>query len=195
MKFISKTLLAGLAAVLPLAVTVYLLYWLATKAEAVLGTGLQFLIPPAWYHPGLGLAAGVIVLFLIGLLARTWLLTGILRLGDRLLGGLPLVKTVYGAIRDLTRFLAGGDQREFDQVVSFRLGEEGPHMLGFVTRADLAGSAPSLGRDDVVAVYLPMSYQIGGYTLLVRRERLMPVAMSLEDAMRFTVTAGMSFRK
>lgn len=45
---------------------------------------------------------------------------------------------------------------------------------------------------DQVAVYLPLSYQIGGYTLLVPRSAVKPVDMSLEDAMRFTLTAGLS---
>ena len=51
---------------------------------------------------------------------------------------------------------------------------------------------PFAAAKETVAVYFPMSYQIGGYTLFLPRERLTPVKMSMEDAMRFVVTAGMS---
>ena len=64
-------------------------------------------------------------------------------------------------------------------------------LLGFVTlddHRDLPFAAP----EHTVAVYFPMSYQIGGYTLFLPRARLKPLDMSMEDAMRFVVTAGMS---
>jgi uncharacterized membrane protein len=65
-------------------------------------------------------------------------------------------------------------------------------VLGFVTREDFGTMPVGLGGPDVVAVYLPMSYQIGGYTVLLPRRLVEPVDMSVEDALRFTVTAGMS---
>jgi uncharacterized membrane protein len=67
-------------------------------------------------------------------------------------------------------------------------------MLGFVTLEDLdgVGLASPDGGEESVAVYLPMSYQIGGYTVLLPRSYLTPVDMGMEEAMRFLITAGLS---
>jgi uncharacterized membrane protein len=66
------------------------------------------------------------------------------------------------------------------------------YLLGFVTRQDLSRLPLGMEGRDTIAVYLPMSYQIGGYTLLLPRTMVEPVQMSMEDALRFTITAGMS---
>ena len=63
-------------------------------------------------------------------------------------------------------------------------------LLGFVTRADFS-HAPGIARADEVAVYLPMSYQVGGYTVLVPRSACTPVDMSREEALKFILTAGL----
>jgi uncharacterized membrane protein len=64
--------------------------------------------------------------------------------------------------------------------------------MGFVTRDDLAGLPPGMGEPGMIMVYMPMSYQVGGYTALVPRASVQPVDMSFEEAMRFTLTAGLS---
>ena len=65
-------------------------------------------------------------------------------------------------------------------------------LIGFVTRDDLSTLPGGLGSKDEIAVYLPMSYQIGGYTVLIPRQNVEPINISMEDAFRFTVTAGVS---
>jgi uncharacterized membrane protein len=77
------------------------------------------------------------------------------------------------------------------QVVRVRVADH-MHLIGFVTREDFTTLPAGLGGADVIAVYLPMSYQVGGYTVLLPRRLVEPVDMSVEDALRFAVTAGMS---
>ncbi len=101
------------------------------------------------------------------------------------------MKTVYGAVRDLTGFLSKKDTRKFDKVVLVQLPNVPVRLLGFVTVEDLSNVGLDQG-DGSVAVYLPMSYQIGGYTVLLPSSYLTPVEMSMEDAMRFLITAGLS---
>ena len=64
-------------------------------------------------------------------------------------------------------------------------------LLGFVTREDFSDLPAGLAGEGVVAVYLPMSYQIGGYTVMLPRSAIEPVNMSMQDAMKFAVTGGM----
>src|SRR5688500_13509448 len=64
-------------------------------------------------------------------------------------------------------------------------------VLGFVTRAEFTDLPAGIGTPSEIAVYLPMSYQVGGYTLIMPRESAKPIEMSREDAMKFILTAGL----
>lgn len=190
MKGLSKIFFTGLAAVLPVLLTFYILVWLGAKAESVFGGTLNLLLPAHWYKPGMGLVAGVVFIFLVGLTLRAWAVRRFFSLGERLLNRIPLVKAIYGSIRDLMNFFGGKDQG-FSQVVLVRLGDTQMKLLGFVTREDFGDLPAGLAGEGVVAVYMPMSYQIGGYTVLLPRSAIEPVNMSMQEAMKFAVTGGM----
>jgi uncharacterized membrane protein len=98
---------------------------------------------------------------------------------------------VYGALRDLFGLFAGHEEDQAMQVVSVALPGTGMRALGFVSRADFSDLPEGIGREGEIAVYLPMSYQIGGYTLFMQRAQAVPVALSREDAMKFILTAGL----
>ena len=76
-------------------------------------------------------------------------------------------------------------------MVSVQLPGIDMRLLGFLTRSDFSDMAKGVGNEDEMAVYLPMSYQVGGYTVLIPRKRVTPVPMSREEAMRFVLTAGL----
>lgn len=190
MKGLSKIFFTGLAAVLPVLLTFYILVWLGSKAESVFGGTINLLLPEHWYKPGMGLVAGVLFIFLVGLTLRAWVVRRFFSLGERLLSRIPLVKAIYGSIRDLMGFFGGKDQG-FSQVVLVRLGDTQMKLLGFVTREDFNDLPAGLAGNGIVAVYLPMSYQIGGYTVMLPRSAIEPVNMSMQEAMKFAVTAGM----
>lgn len=189
LRTIGRIFFTGLAAVLPLAITAAILWWLGSSAERVLGAAVIWLIPNRWYVPGMGILLGIVLIFVIGLLARAWLFRKIFGLWDGLFNRIPLVKTVYGAVQDFMKFISG-DSRHFDRVVMVEL--NGHRIVGFVTCEDSAALPAPLGEDERIAVYFPMSYQIGGYTVFVPRDRVTPVEMDMETAMRFVVTAGLS---
>ena len=77
------------------------------------------------------------------------------------------------------------------QVVSVKLPGTDWRLLGFVTRAEFDDLPAGIGAAGEIAVYLPMSYQVGGYTAIVPRDSARPVEMSREDAMKFILTAGL----
>jgi uncharacterized membrane protein len=192
LKHITATFLRGLVTLLPILLTVYILYWLAVTAESLLGTPLKALLPDWMYRPGLGLLVGVALVFGVGLVMELYVARRLWALLERALLQVPVVKTLYGAIKDFAGFVSESSrQKGMGQVVRVRLADH-VHLLGFVTREDFAAMPAGLGGPDVIAVYLPMSYQIGGYTLLLPRRLVEPVDMSTEDALRFVVTAGMS---
>jgi len=101
----------------------------------------------------------------------------------------PLIKSIYRAVRDFLTFLSKGKDRGPRQVVAIKVGQTGIKLVGFVTRKDLSFLGESL-EEGRVAVYLPFSYQIGGYTALVQQAAVEPLDVPLEEAMQFVMTAG-----
>lgn len=195
MKKVGKLFLQGLMAILPIVLTLYVLYWLAASAENNLGGLIRLFIPDRWYVPGLGLAAGFLLILGVGILLRIWLFRKLFEWGEDLLEKLPLVKSFYGSIRDLMGFFDPSKKKDFDKVVMVSLEGINARLIGFVTREDFQDLPEGIGKDQTVAVYLPMSYQMGGFTVFVPRERIEPVDMTIEEAMRFALTAAVSLKK
>jgi uncharacterized membrane protein len=189
LKWLGRVLLKGLVAILPIGLTVYVVYWLGVTTESLLSGPLKWLLPPGVYRPGMGLVAGFLVLFVAGLLVNAYLVRRVLGLGDSLLMRVPVVKTVYASIRDLTALVNTNDRkRELERVVMVRFGAG--RVIGFVTQenATLRGFP---GAGDLVAVYLPMSYQIGGYTVYLPRDQIEATDLTVEAAMRIVITGGL----
>ena len=192
-----RIMFRGLVAMLPSLLTIYILFWLVRSAETVLGGLLRFLLPEGWYLPGMWLLTGLLVTFLFGLALNAFLVRRLLELGDQLVDHIPLVKTLYGSLKDFIGFFAKQRDSQFSQVVSMELefGGKTLRMIGFVTRSDFSNLPAGIGEEGEIAVYLPLSYQIGGYTVIVPRSAVKPINMSPHRAMGFVVTGGMTADK
>jgi uncharacterized membrane protein len=186
---IGRIFLTGLLTVLPIIATVYFAVWVLTVLEEFFGRQLKYLIPDEWYHTGMGLAVALVFVFLVGLLMHAILFRRLFGWAEKMLLGVPLVRSVYAALRDLLGLFAEHKEPSL-QVVSLDL-PGNMRVLGFVTRADFSDAPPGIARAGEVAVYLPMSYQVGGYTVLVPKSACTPVEMSREEAMKFILTAGL----
>lgn len=184
-------LVRGLVVVLPIALTLWLLWWFGTTVESLLHRAIVLVVPEDVYRPGMGIVAAVALLIAAGVAVNAFLVRRLLAAWEALMDRIPIVKSVYGAVRDFAGFLpTGGEKRELRRVVMARLGEA--RLVGFVTRDDAADLGLGPGAEGMSAVYFPMSYQIGGYTLLLPRERLEPLDLPVETAMRLVLTGGMS---
>jgi uncharacterized membrane protein len=186
---IGRIFATGLLTLLPIIVTIYFTVWLLTVLERFFSKQVLFLIPDEWYRTGMGLVAAVAVVFLVGLLMHAILFRRLFGWAEKLLLEIPLVRSVYAAMRDLIGLFAD-DKQPALQVVSLDL-PGNLRVLGFVTRNDFNDGPQGLARGDEVAVYLPMSYQVGGYTVFVPKSACKPVDMSREEAMKFILTAGL----
>ena len=192
MKFISRNILAGLAAILPIVLTLYLLYWFAVTAETALGGMIRLFLPEPMYWPGMGLVAALLVVFVLGLLMHAYVFQRLFARGERLLYHMPLIKTVYRAIRDFFDYFSPSSKKEFEQVVAVNIGDTGMQVIGFVTQAIPERLPEDFRGEDSILVYLPLSYMIGGYAVLMPRSAVRPLDMNMEEAMRFTLTAGVT---
>ncbi|MBV6416990.1 MAG: hypothetical protein CMLOHMNK_01609 [Steroidobacteraceae bacterium] len=189
MSHLGRILLKGLVAILPIGLTIYLIYWLGVTTETLLSGPIRWFVPEERYVPGMGLVAGFVVLFLVGLLVNAYVVRRGMHVVEALVMRVPVVKTVYGALRDVTKLVnTSGRKSELERVVMVEFGPG--RVMGFVTQEH--ATLPGIGTDeDLVAVYLPMSYQIGGYTVYLPRSRIEPTDLTVEAAMRIVLTGGL----
>lgn len=111
MKNIGKYILTGLVTMLPVILTLYLLYWLAVSAETLLGE----LIPQEIYFPGMGVAVALLAMFIVGMLMHTRPIRQIFLRGERIFYQLPVVKSIYAAFRDFMDYFSPGRKKDFDR--------------------------------------------------------------------------------
>ncbi|MDH5552144.1 MAG: DUF502 domain-containing protein [Nitrosomonas sp.] len=189
---IGKTLLTGFITILPIVLTIYLLYWLAVSSENVMSSALHLVFPDLVYFPGLGMIVGLFAVFFIGLMMKAIIVRQLFVFSEQILYKLPLIRTVYRAIRDLFDFLSP-KKEGLGKVVTVNI--NGMEMIGFVTQEDSSKLSAFFKNSDSVLVYLPMSYMIGGFTVMIPRKNIQPCAMSMDEAMRFVLTAGITGKK
>jgi uncharacterized membrane protein len=188
-RHVGRIFITGLLTVLPIIATIYFAVWVLSVLERFFGKQVMFLIPDEWYRTGMGLVVAIVFVFLVGLLMHAILFRRLFGWAERVLLEIPLVRSVYAALRDLLGLFAEHKEPSL-QVVSLDL-PGNLRVLGFVTRADFSDAPAGVARADEVAVYLPMSYQVGGYTVFVPKSACTPIDMSREEAMKFILTAGL----
>ena len=123
----------------------------------------------------------------VGLLMYSFVVRQIYSRVTRLLERIPVVKSVYGMIVDVVRIFGSADERPFRKVVLVQV-ENNFEQIGFLTRDNFDDIEDI--AEGMVAVYLPMSYQLGGFTVIVPADKIREIDMTVEDALRFCVTAG-----
>ncbi|MFC4700446.1 DUF502 domain-containing protein [Glaciecola siphonariae] len=180
-------ILKGLIAVLPLGLTLYFLYWLATTVEA----GLSPYFTSEYYFPGLGIVTTLVALALLGMLVNAYVVKLIIAYSNRFIEKLPLIKTLYGAIRDAVELFKSNNKDGERKPVSVLIAPD-IHAIGFITNTSVAEKLfPQQGK---VPVYMPLSYQIGGYTLYVPEDKITYLDIDVETAMRIAMTGGTSIQ-
>jgi len=185
--------LQGIAVVVPIGITIYVcayaMWWLDKMGRRFLKQVVDF------DAPGIGVVVGLAAIYLIGLFTRSLLFRKVGRLGEAVVERIPLVKSLYGALRDMMKFVGGGQPSERGVPARLTLSDGEVHMLGIVTQKqpqDHMGEGEA-GR---VAVYLPMSLQVGGFTVFVPPENIEYLEdMSVETAMKLSMTAGVGRKR
>lgn len=174
---------SGLLVILPLAGTVYLLRYVY---QLINGWGLA-LLPEDIRFPGLGLLVVVGLVLFIGFLARIWLTRKVFDFVDRLIQRLPFIKGVYGTLKDTIHSLFG-EKKSFDTVVFVPVA--GTRRIGFLTVKEPCFKTAD-GKE-YVGVYLPQSMQFAGDLHWFEREEIEVLDLSVDEAMRIILSAGVS---
>jgi len=182
----------GLLTALPLGLTVYLLYLFFRWTEAL----TMHLVRPFigdFYLPGLGLILGLTGILLLGFLVSQRCVGKLFSLIELPFTNLPVIKSIYSSLKDFADYFSPSRNKARQQtVVALRIPGHDLEMVGLVTRQRVDDLPTGFMQGDRVAVYLPMGYMIGGYTVFVPRSWVQPIDMTVEEAMRSSLFAWMS---
>jgi len=191
-KNLSQYFFRGLIAALPLGLTVYLLYLFLSWSETL---AMQVIRPfiGDFYVPGLGLLLGISGIVLLGVLMSQRWVGQLLALLELPFTNLPVVKSIYSSLKNFADYFSPQRNQTVQQtVVALRFPGQDLEIVGLVTRQRVDDLPAGFLQGDRVAVYLPMGYMIGGYTVFVPRAWVQPIDMSVEEAMRSSLFAWMS---
>lgn len=189
-RFLLQPLIKGSMVVLPLLITIWLL-WSALVWLNNLGITALAQLGISGLFPGMGLLLMLLTLLVVGLLFQFNPVSWLYQYVEDALLRFPLVKTLYGAVKDFAGMF-DQDKQHGQQVVLVNMPGQG-QLIGFITASRIPPAVREANaEEDLVAVYLPMSYMVGGYTLFIARSRVTLLDWSFEDAMRFALTAGVS---
>lgn len=190
-KSISKIFFKGVLGVFPLMLSLYFLYWFVTSLESFFDSYLLQVLPDTVRFPGLGVGIGFVVIFSIGLLLSTKFFSNIHRVILKPVRNIPLIKSVYGAIEDLMSYFAPSDEKDVSKVVKVLLPGQAFELVGLLTQDQLEKIDGINFEIDKVAVFIPMSYALGGYTIFVSKKHLEITDMKVEEAMKLALTSWM----
>ncbi|NPV91205.1 MAG: DUF502 domain-containing protein [Firmicutes bacterium] len=186
MKRLAKYFLQGVLVLLPITLTIYIVIWVFNLTDNILGQ-YYFMFLGVKIH-GLGLLTTIALITLVGILSNWFVSRSLIDYIDRLFGSMPLVKLIYGIIKDTMNALVGS-RSSFSKVVMVRLpGNEQIKLLGFVTAEEIEW----LNNKDLVAVYILQSMQWAGFTILVPKDSIEFLDVSADRALQFIVSAGMT---
>ena len=178
MNTLTKYFFKGLLFLIPIAVTLYVLYLIVSTVDRIFGFTV----------PGLGFLITIALVTIIGFLVSTFLAKGAARLIDNLFSRMPIVKMIYSAIKDLVNAFVG-EKKRFNKPVFVNISPDSSvRIAGFVTRESL----DTIGMADMMAVYIPQSYNFAGNLIIVPKEQVIPIDIESGKVMTFIVSGGVS---
>ena len=196
MNIVVKSLLKGLAIVLPLIITIELLRWLLTTIESVLAPVMQLLLPATWYLPGMAILGFMIACAVIGFSSRWAGVNWLWQLPGKVLMKLPGSKQIYGMLQDLIDVMAGKNFSD-GSVVMVKLPSSEIELIGIVTKqgGQAEDRMSSLMQEEQLAVFIPMAYNVGGYTIIIPRSCTRNIDMKPAEALQLVLSGGLGSSK
>ncbi|WP_083440284.1 DUF502 domain-containing protein [Aquincola tertiaricarbonis] len=196
-----KYLLAGLLVWLPMAVTVWVLHavlglmdgvfgWILSTTQAVLPTGLHGPIETLRDIPFLGLFVVVVLLLLTGVFATNFAGQWALRQGSRVLHRIPIVKSIYSSVKQVSDTLFSSNGNAFREAVLVQYPRAGAWTIAFITGRPGGEVAARLSGEHV-SLYVPTTPNpTSGFFLMVPRSEVIALRMSVDEALKYIISMG-----
>ncbi len=188
---LKRYFLTGLLVITPIWGTVLILKTLFVTVDSILGDMLAKVVTPGYYVPGLGILTLVLLIFVTGLLAANFIGGQIVRLWEEFLHRVPVVRGIYSTLKSMMDILSFTEREKYNRVVLIQFPKNGHYCFAFVTGMT-RGEIQDISADPLVNVYVPTSPNpTSGYFLLVPEKEVVPLDMSVEEAMKLIVSGGL----
>lgn len=196
-----KYLIAGLLVWLPLAITIWVLHsvlglldgvfaWLLSASQALLPAAAHSPLEMLKQIPGLGVIVMVVGLLLTGMFATNIVGQWWLRQGSRVLNQIPIVKSIYSSVKQVSDTLFSSSGNAFREAVLVQYPRQGSWTIAFVTGRP-GGEAGEHLSDDYLSLYVPTTPNpTSGFFLMVPRADVVALAMSVDEALKYIISMG-----
>ena len=186
--------LAGLLATVPIGFTVYITWLLVSTIDGYIAMLLPGNLNPQnylpYYIPGIGLVLGILVIIFIGWVTANFLGRGLVRFGESLLARVPVVRSVYGAVKQIMETVTTSQSDAFREVVLVEYPRRGIWAIGFVT-GTTRGEVQNMSKEDLINVFVPTTPNpTSGFLLFFPRNETIKLDMGVEEAVKMVVSGG-----
>ena len=193
MAAVRKWLLAGLLVLVPLAITVWLLNWFIATLDQTLE-----ILPASWhpdkllgFHiPGFGVLLALAIVLIIGGVASNFLGKKLVSWWDRLLGRIPIVRSIYSSVKQVSDTLFSENGNAFRKALLVQWPREGVWTIGFLTGVP-GGDVINHLHGDYLSVYVPTTPNpTGGYFVMLKKQDCIELKMSVDEALTYVISMG-----
>ena len=197
--------LAGLAVVLPGVITLAVVKWLFGTISSFTDTLLFFLPywlspkaiyqdgvsgPMFWYWSALALLLAVVMVSVIGVLARYYFGKRLIAWADGAMLRVPILNKIYGTIKQVDEAFTSGKRSSFKTVVLVEYPREGIYSVGFITN-EQADEVQKKTDKKCVCVFIPTTpIPTGGFLIIVPEEKIIKLDMSVADGLKYIISIG-----
>lgn len=187
--------LTGLVVAAPVTITVVLVMWFVDFVDAWFTPMIPARYRPEQYLdftvPGLGVIIAVVLLILLGALTANLFGRTLVSYGERLVQRMPLVRNIYGALKQIFETVLSQSQNSFREVALIEYPRRGIYSIVFVTTT-AKGEIQERADEEMVSVFLPTTPNpTSGFLLFVPRRDVITLDMSVEDAAKMVISAGL----
>lgn len=188
---LKRYFLTGLLVITPIWGTILILKTLFLTVDGILGDMLASFVIPNYYVPGLGVLTLILVIFLTGVAAANFIGGRVVKLWEELLHRVPVVRGIYSTLKSVTDILSFKEREKYNKVVLIQFPKNGHYCFAFVTGMTL-GQVQEITPEPLLNVYVPTSPNpTSGYFLLVPEKEVVPLDISVEEAMKLIVSGGL----
>jgi len=189
-----KYLIAGLLVWLPLAATIVIVKFVIDILDKTI-----LLIPPEFRPeavfgfaiPGFGILVSIAVLIVTGMLAANLFGRRLVGLWEAILGRIPLVRTIYSSVKQVTETLLATKSTAFRKVVLVEFPRKGAWSVGFLTNREVIAAAASTSGRDLVSVFVPTTPNpTTGFIMMLPAEDVTELPITVEDGFKYIISMG-----
>ncbi len=192
-----KWFFAGLLVLVPIAITIWLLEWAISSLDKSL-----LLLPNSWHPdvllpvhiPGFGVILTLAVLLLVGATVSNFLGKRLIGWWDALLGRIPVVRSIYSSVKQVSDTLFSENGNAFRKAVLVEWPSQGKWTIGFVTgvpSGDILQVLQKGIQEEFLSVYIPTTPNpTGGYMMMFKKSECQELTMSVDEALKYVVSMG-----